>query len=125
MNRSIKIGMAMLAMLALAGCGSNKQTTSNSSYSPRQDASMQLYIPCSEESQDDDNSLRALGIGESSSMQLARADALNKARKILLSRNENKTIDDATIICEKMMRTEAGHYQVYIVLEIAKASSSN
>ena len=29
MKTSIKFGMAMLAMLALAGCGSNKQTTNS------------------------------------------------------------------------------------------------
>lgn len=65
-----KFGMAMLAMLALAGCGSNKQATSNQN--PENTPFGTFYdLPCVDASLDDDEYFKGLGVGTHVNLQSA------------------------------------------------------
>ena len=89
MNRSIKIGMAMLAMLALAGCGSNKQATTTNHPANNTQAELpgkRMMIPCVDASMDDDDYFRDLGIGTSINKQSARKAAVEASKSMIKSR---------------------------------------
>lgn len=82
MKRLNKIGMAMLAMLALAGCGSKKQAhvTDNNPFGTFYD------LPCVDASMDDNDYFRGLGVGTHVNLQSARTAAMQSARQMLLER---------------------------------------
>lgn len=90
MSRLSKLGMAMLAMLAFAGCGSSKQattTTTNPSTSTQSALPGQrVAIPCVDASMDDDDYFRDLGIGTSINKQSARKAAVEAAKSMIKSR---------------------------------------
>lgn len=90
MSKLTKLGMAMLAMLAFAGCGSNKQaTTTNNNYSNTTQAELpgkRMAIPCVDASMDDDDYFRDLGIGTSINKQSARKAAVESAKSMIKSR---------------------------------------
>lgn len=91
MKTSIKFGMAMLAMLALAGCGSSKQATTSTTNYPATNTQAELpgkrvAIPCVDASMDDDDYFRDLGIGTSINKQSARKAAVEAAKSIIKSR---------------------------------------
>ena len=67
MKTSIKFGMAMLAMLALAGCGSNKQATTQTNNKPNNPFGEVYPTPC--EIYDTDTEFAATGIFRGSSHQ--------------------------------------------------------
>lgn len=80
--------MAMLAMLAFAGCGSNKQATNNN-YSNNTQSELpgkRVAIPCVDASMDDDDYFRDLGIGTSINKQSARKAAVEAAKSMIKSR---------------------------------------
>lgn len=90
MKRLNKIGMAMLAMLALAGCGSNKQATTVTN-NPANNTQAELpgkrmMIPCVDASMDDDDYFRDLGIGTNINKQSARKAAVEAAKSMIKSR---------------------------------------
>lgn len=90
MKRLNKIGMAMLAMLALAGCGSNKQATTVTN-NPASNTQAELpgkrmMIPCVDASMDDDDYFRDLGIGTNINKQSARKAAVEAAKSMIKSR---------------------------------------
>ena len=83
--------MAMLAMLAIAGCGSNKQATTNTNnYSSNNTQSelpgKRVAIPCVDASMDDDDYFRDLGIGTNINKQSARKAAVEAAKSMIKSR---------------------------------------
>ena len=83
-----KFGMAMLAMLALAGCGSNKQTANNN-YTNNSQAELpgkRTVLPCMDSSVDDEDYFRDLGIGTSINKQSARKAAVEAAKSMIKSR---------------------------------------
>ncbi len=85
MKTSIKFGMAMLAMLALAGCGSNKQATSNQN--PENTPFGTFYdLPCVDASLDDDEYFKGLGVGTHVNLQSARTAAMDAAQSMLQKR---------------------------------------
>ena len=89
-----KIGMAMLAMFVLAGCGSNKKAT-NPSYSQSQHADeTDIAIPCYDESRSTPDFYRELGIGTEANPQSARDQAVKSAKATFVSRAnpENKKV---------------------------------
>lgn len=80
-----KFGMAMLAMLALAGCGSNKQATSNQN--PENTPFGTFYdLPCVDASLDDDEYFKGLGVGTHVNLQSARTAAMDAAQSMLQKR---------------------------------------
>ena len=85
-----KFGMAMLAMLAFAGCGSNKQattvTTNPVSNTQAKSPGQRVFIPCVDESMDDDTYFRDLGIGTNINKQSARKAAVEAAKSMIKSR---------------------------------------
>ena len=90
MKRLNKLGMAMLAMLVLAGCGSNKQATMTPN-NPASNTQAKLpgnrvAIPCVDASMDDDDYFRDLGIGTSINKQSARKAAVEAAKSMIKSR---------------------------------------
>ena len=85
MKTSIKFGMAMLAMLALAECGSNKQATSNQN--PENTPFGTFYdLPCVDASLDDDEYFKGLGVGTHVNLQSARTAAMDAAQSMLQKR---------------------------------------
>lgn len=82
--------MAMLAMLAFAGCGSNKQattTTNNSAANTQAELpGKRMAIPCVDASMDDDDYFRDLGIGTNINKQSARKAAVESAKSMIKSR---------------------------------------
>lgn len=85
MKTSIKFGMAMLAMLALAGCGSSKQATSNQN--PENTPFGTFYdLPCVDASLDDDEYFKGLGVGTHVNLQSARTAAMDAAQSMLQKR---------------------------------------
>ena len=119
----------MLAMLALAGCGSSKQTATNAEKStemPQESFKRVVSIPCMDFSYDDDNFFRALGTGSSRDKRLVRTlayrDARQKLNMKIVQSFETQTTFKADVICEELMMSESGVYEGYVVLEIAKDS---
>ena len=85
MKRLSKFGMAMLAMLAFAGCGSNKQATSNQN--PENTPFGTFYdLPCVDASLDDDEYFKGLGVGTHVNLQSARTAAMDAAQSMLQKR---------------------------------------
>lgn len=85
MKTSIKFGMAMLAMLALAGCGSSKKATSNQN--PENTPFGTFYdLPCVDASLDDDEYFKGLGVGTHVNLQSARTAAMDAAQSMLQKR---------------------------------------
>lgn len=87
MKKSIKFGMAMLAMLALAGCGSKKQTV-ETYQAPKGTVSpgLEMVMPCAVESKSDANYFRELGVGNDADKQQARLKAITGANRMLNQR---------------------------------------
>ena len=86
-----KFGMAMLAMLALAGCGSKKQATTTTNNYPASNTQAELpgkrmMLPCVDASMDDDDYFRDLGIGTSINKQSARKAAVEASKSMIKSR---------------------------------------
>lgn len=89
MSKLRKLGMAMLAMLVLAGCGSSKQATTTSNPSNNTQAELpgkRMAIPCVDASMDDDDYFRDLGIGTSINKQSARKASVEAAKSMIKSR---------------------------------------
>ena len=90
MNRLSKFGMAMLAMLALAGCGSNKQASTTNNYSASNTQAelpgKRMMLPCVDASMDDNEYFRDLGIGTSINKQSARKAAVEASKSMIKSR---------------------------------------
>ena len=86
MKTSIKFGLAMLAMLAFAGCGSSKQATTTNP-TPDDSPFGQFYdLPCVDASLDDDDYFKGLGIGTHVNLQSARTAAMDAAQSMLQKR---------------------------------------
>ena len=86
MKRLTRIGMAMLAMLAFAGCGSSKQATTTNP-TPDDSPFGQFYdLPCVDASLDDDDYFKGLGIGTHVNLQSARTAAMDAAQSMLQKR---------------------------------------
>jgi len=91
MKTSVKFGMAMLAMFALAACGSNKQATTTTTNYPASNTQAELpgkrmMLPCVDASMDDDEYFRDLGIGTSINKQSARKAAVEASKSMIKSR---------------------------------------
>lgn len=87
MKRLSRIGMAMLAMLAFAGCGSNKQIAET--YKAPQGTispGVEMVMPCAAESKSDANYFRELGVGNDADKQQARLKAITGANRMLSQR---------------------------------------
>ena len=79
--------MAMLAMLAFAGCGSNKQAAET--YKAPQGTispGVEMVMPCAAESKSDANYFRELGVGNDADKQQARLKAITGANRMLNQR---------------------------------------
>ena len=90
MKTFAQFGMAMLAMLALAGCGSSKKATTNNNYATANAQAKlpgeRVAIPCVDASMDDDDYFRDLGIGTSINKQSARKAAVEASKSMIKSR---------------------------------------
>ena len=87
MKKLSRIGMAMLAMLALAGCGSNKKATEiykapKGTISP----GVEMVMPCGEQAKSDANYFRELGVGNDVDKQQARLKAITGANRMMSQR---------------------------------------
>lgn len=124
-----RIGMLVLAMLALVGCGNKMRLLASSSTEekPQEPPQKPVEIPCMESSYDDENYYRALGTSSAVDMRrvrmLAYKDAQQRLKMKIANDSETEITINADVICEEVMiNAMNGTYEGYVVLEIAKDS---
>jgi len=82
-------GMALLAMVLLASCGSSKKATSNNNAQNNNAAiteGVRVMLPCISDSYDDKDYFRDLGIGTALNPQMARKAAVKAAQSMVKER---------------------------------------
>ena len=158
MRALTKLGGIIVLTLAFASCGSEKKVVTQE---PQQQQLQQektqisdmrthlqpINIPCKEESKDDKQYYRALGIGEMVNMSMCIQAASRNAQMQLFRKisnlkntlssctlyviNLHDYIDkindyiDADITCQEITMTESGHYCGYVVMEVSKENIKN
>ncbi len=76
-------------------------------------------VPCTV--QDDVNYYRQTAVSlPSYNVQMSRQTALSSAKRQLSARVDKVELDNVEQICEKITRTEGGHYVVYVAIQIKK-----
>ena len=78
--------MLMVAIVCVAGCGSNKPATTSNPPTDNNPFGTFYDLPCVDASYDDDDYFKGLGIGTHVNMQSARAAAMDAAQSMLQKR---------------------------------------
>lgn len=111
--------MAMLIVLAIVGCKSNKDSVA-------QENSLVIELPCENESHDDDQYYRALGTSAQVDIQSARKIAYLNAMQNLTMKIAELLTEEVSIVpevvCEKITFDKKRVYHGYIVIQVAKDS---
>ena len=142
----------MIIAIVFASCGSkkgivNSQSSQGEKNTDQIDNEEILFIPCRDESQDDNNYYRVLGVGQNMTMDNSRMSASFDAKMLLMDKlstlknrisscsiyniNISEYVNDIKFSyyadngCESMTRTPQGVYKTYITLEVSKGDIKN
>jgi hypothetical protein len=85
-TKTIAAMMLMVAIVCVAGCGSNKPATTSNPPTDNNPFGTFYDLPCVDASYDDDDYFRGLGIGTHVNMQSARTAAIDAAQSMLQKR---------------------------------------